>query len=389
MRFLHTADWHLGRSLCGARLLAEQSQVLHRLVDLAREASVDAVLVAGDVYDRAVAPAEAMALYEELITRLCEESGAPLVLIAGNHDSGERLAHLSRFLCRGGLHLYGRLTAAIEPLELRDEAGPVLIYPIPFADPAEVREIHPGSGAADCQEAMQAVMESIVAGLPRGVRCIGIGHAYVAGGVVSESNRPLCIGGSELVDAGLFDPFCYMAAGHLHRPQSLRGGRVQYPGSPYRYSFSETEHAKGCLLVEIDAAGRVQSEFHPLMAERQVETRRGLLRDLLEGPGSSDYLKITLLDALPVLDAAQQLRERFPNLLQIGQESLSGPAGEMPDSASMDLTHLDPLFREFYRHARGSELEPAGAALLQRCLARLDLRRREARAPGLLFEDEV
>lgn len=364
--------------------------MLRTLVDLAEREGVEAVVVAGDIYDRAVPPAEAMELYHELIKSLVDRVGAPILVISGNHDSGRRLAHMDALLARSGVHHYGACLARIEPLELRDDAGPLLFYPAPFSDVVECRHVLEELSVVDCHTAMEAVVQRIAARHPAGVRSVLVGHAYVAGGASSESERPLAIGGAEQIGASLFDSFNYTAMGHLHRRQTCSGRMVHYPGSPYRYSFGECSDVKGCLIVDIDAAGRAEAAFHPLAPGRQVSRVRGYLDDLLRGEIVDDYMQVELLDRHPGVDLAERLRDRFPNLLAVAPVGRDGAAPHAaPDPASISALGLKPLCLEFYESVSRSPLSPTGEQLLDRMLHEMQWEEREAAGAAIPTTPEL
>src|SRR4051794_25848475 len=281
MRLLHTSDWHLGRSLHRADLRDAQAAFLDHLVETARAEQVDAVLVAGDVYDRAVPSVEAVELCEQALVRL-RETGARVVLISGNHDSARRLGFGSRLVDAAGVHLRTRVAAAAEPVVLTGADGPVCVYGVPYLEPEAVRsELPPETGrghAAVLQAALAGVRADLAARGP--VRSVVLAHAWVGQAVASDSERDITVGGVASVPADLFDGFTYTALGHLHGPQVLDDG-LRYSGSPLAYSFSEAAHVKGSWLVELSASGLGRVEHVPTPVPRRLSTLRGRLDDLL------------------------------------------------------------------------------------------------------------
>lgn len=359
MRFLHTSDWHLGRLFHGVHLTEDQSYVLEQLVDLAREARVDAVLVAGDIYDRAVPPAEAVQLLDHVLGRLVLECGLPTVLIAGNHDSPERLGFGSHLLARQGLHVAGTLDAAA-PVVLADAAGPVYVLPLPYAEPAVVRHAW-GVEAADHDAALRAQVARGLAAVPPAARKVAVAHAFVAGSAASDSERPLAVGGSGSVGADAFAPFHYTALGHLHGCQQS-GARLRYAGSLLKYSFNEADQAKGVQLVELAADGTVAVETVSLHPRREVRCWRGRFQELLARPACEDYLMVTLTDEAPVLDAKGRLQQRHPQVLHLEYAWLQQARAEQ---GVADHRRLGPeeLFACFFRDVAGREWNDAEAAL--------------------------
>ena len=261
MRLLHTSDWHLGRSLHKADLREAQERFLDHLVETAREERVDAVLIAGDVYDRAVPPVDAVALCEQALVRL-RDTGARVVVISGNHDSARRLGFSSALIDASGVHLRTRPATLAEPVMLLDDHGPVAVYGVPYLEPAV------GLPGFDGPRAHSAVLAEAAARIradaaARGVRrTVVVAHAWVAGGGASDSERDISVGGVGYVPASLFDGFSYVALGHLHGQQTI-AEHMRYSGSPLPYSFSEAHHKKGSWLVEVGADGATRAERVP------------------------------------------------------------------------------------------------------------------------------
>jgi DNA repair protein SbcD/Mre11 len=380
MRFLHTSDWHLGRSLHRADLRDAQAAFLDHLVETARSERVDAVLVAGDVYDRAVPPVDAVALCEQALTRL-RATGARVIVISGNHDSARRLGFSSALIDAAGVHLRTRSSALDDPVVLDDEDGPVAVYGIPYLEPAVGL---PGDGdchvaAADnADQAPRARSHAAVLGQAtariradatrRGIsRTVVMAHAWVAGGAGSDSERDISVGGVGQVPVSLFDKFSYVALGHLHGQQTL-AEHVRYSGSPLPYSFSEATHKKGSWLVEVGVDGKTRAERVPAPTHRRLTVLRDQLGDLLSSPGytqhETDFLAVTLTDAARPEAAMDRLRRRFPHILTLEFR----PAGVAADTRSYrarvagrdDLT----IASEFVRHVRNTAASPGEQRLL-------------------------
>ncbi|HEX2074685.1 MAG TPA: exonuclease subunit SbcD, partial [Geodermatophilus sp.] len=255
MRLLHTSDWHIGRSLHGAELLSEQEAVLGGLADVVAAESVDVVVVAGDVYDRAVPSADATAVLDRVIGRLLA-AGAAVVLTPGNHDSARRLGTFSSLLSMAGLHVRAATSRLDEPVLLADEDGEVALYGLPYLEPEIARHELGVPGARSHEGVLTEAMDRVRADLflRPGTRSVVLAHAFVGGGVASESERDICVGGVDLVPAAVFDGVDYVALGHLHRPQTLTP-RLRYSGSPLAYSFGEAGQDKQVWLVDLDASG--------------------------------------------------------------------------------------------------------------------------------------
>ena len=343
MRLLHTSDWHLGRSLHRADLRAAQAAFLDDLVAVARAEKVDAVLVAGDVYDRAVPPVDAVELCEDALLRL-HDTGAAIVLISGNHDSARRLGFGSGLLEKAGVHLRTRPGALARPVLLEDAHGPVAVYGVPYLEPDAVRGELPGAaGLPDAGEPPADVPRGHAGVLGHAVACIQadadargvrrrvvLAHGWVTGGAASESERDISVGGVGQVPAELFARFSYVALGHLHGQQTV-APQLRYSGSPLPYSFSEAAHRKGSWLVELDAAGTARAEQVPAPVHRRLSVLRGQLADLL-GSGAyaryeDDFVSVTLTDPRRPEGAMDALRVRFPHVLVLAFE----PEGAVPD----------------------------------------------------------
>ena len=376
MRLLHTSDWHLGRSLHRADLRAAQSAFLDHLVDTVRAEKVEAVLVAGDVYDRAVPPADAVELCADALNRL-HDAGAKIVLISGNHDSARRLGFGSGLLEVAGVHVRTRPSALARPVLLGDAHGPVAVYGVPYLEPDAVRDdLPPAEGAggegAGAEGAGGEAPRGQAGVLGHATRCIRadadsrrirrrvvLAHGWVAGGAASESERDITVGGVGQVPAALFDDFSYVALGHLHGQQTI-AGHLRYSGSPLPYSFSEATHRKGSWLVELDGAGAIRAERVPAPVHRRLSVLRGPLNDLLSSaafaPYEDDFVSVTLTDPGRPEGAMDALRARFPYVLVLAFE----PEGVRPDERGYRarIAGRDDLSvaAEFVNHVRN---EPA------------------------------
>lgn len=374
MKFLHTADWHLGRWFHGTSLLDDQHHVLQQLVALAADEQVDAVVVAGDVYDRAVPPAEAVALLGDTLEQLIVKHGIAVILIAGNHDSAERIGFSGRILERQRLFVRGGLDH-VAPVVLGGSGAPVAFHPLPYVEPAFARGLAGGEAVSDHASAMAHLLGRVRASFEPGRRNVLVGHAFVAGGSESESERPLSVGGSGAVPADTFAGFDYVALGHLHRPQQAdAAGRVRYSGSLLKYSFQEAGHDKSVSVVRIGTDGRCEVAEHRLCARRDVRVLRGTLQQLLDGREANgpraDYLSAQLTDPGPVFDPIGRLREAYPNLMEIrfARHEAAAAGGTAP-AAARDHRRLDPaeLFRGFWRDMQGDELADAQLQAFRSC----------------------
>jgi exonuclease SbcD len=376
MRLLHTSDWHLGRSLHRADLRAAQSAFLDHLVDVARAEKVDAILVAGDVYDRAVPPVDAVELCEDALLRL-HDTGARIVLISGNHDSARRLGFGSGLLEKAGVHLRTRPGALARPVVLEDADGPVAVYGVPYLEPDAVRAELPPS-QDEIPRGHAGVLGHAVACIradadARGIaRRVVMAHGWVSGGAASESERDISVGGVGQVPAELFAGFGYVALGHLHGQQTV-APQMRYSGSPLPYSFSEASHRKGSWLVDLDDAGTARVEQVPAPVYRRLSVLRGRLADLLGsaayGRYEDDFVSVTLTDPSRPEGAMDSLRARFPHVLVLAFE----PEGVLPDQRGYrartagrdDLS----IAAEFVRHVSNASPTAAEEHLLASAFA--------------------
>jgi exonuclease SbcD len=352
LRFLHTADWHLGRLFHGTSLLEDQAPLVEQVATLAREARVDAVLLAGDVYDRAIPPPGAVALLDDFLARLTLDAGVPLVAVAGNHDSAERLGFASRLLRRPGA-----------PIVLHDEHGPVHVHALPYADPPTVRHVLEAPELGDHAASMGALVEAIRASDPGRARKVLVAHAFVSGCEESESERPLSVGGSGAVPASMLAGFDYVALGHLHRPQRAGGDAIRYSGSLAKYSFSEIAHRKSISIVELGRTGECTIEEVPLTVRRDLRMIEGTLDALLSDPeaGQSrdDYLLVRLLDGGALLDPMGRLREVYPNVMQLERPALEAGASAGHSLAEQRSKSVSELFDDFFVQVTGEALSEA------------------------------
>ena len=400
MRFLHTSDWHLGRSLHRADLRAAQAAFLDHLVDTARSERVDAVLIAGDVYDRAIPPVDAVAMYEDALARL-RAAGARVILISGNHDSARRLGVNSALVDASGVHLRTRPAALAAPVLLSDDHGEVAVYGVPYLEPAlaDLDPAHPGDQGTQGTRETQVTQEAqgtqetqrtqekqgtrshaSVLGNALGLiradaaargaaRAVVLAHAWVTNGrddreraaaashQASASERDISVGGIGYVPASLFDGFSYAALGHLHGRQTL-APHLRYCGSPLPYSFSEKDQRKGSWLVDIDADGTASADWVPAPVYRRLAVLTGHLDDLLTAPAHADheqdFLAVTLTDTARPEGAMDRLRARFPHVLTLEFK----PAGVTADPRSyrQKVSGRDDLAvaAEFVTHVRNT-----------------------------------
>jgi exonuclease SbcD len=376
MRLLHTSDWHIGRSLHGTDLLAEQEAVLSGLASVVAAESVDAVLVAGDVYDRAVPSADATAVLDRVVGRLLA-AGAAVIMTPGNHDSARRLGTFSGLLSAAGLHVRAATGRLDEPVLLSDEHGDVAVYGLPFLEPEVARHelgVPDGrSHEAVLGSAMERVRSDLF--LRPNTRSVVLAHAFVGGGVASESERDICVGGVDLVPASVFEGVDYVALGHLHRPQTLTP-RLRYSGSPLAYSFGEAGQQKLAWLVELDAAGLAEVRPVPLPTPRRLTVLTGTLDELLADPAHTeverDFVSARLTDPARPTDPMRRLQARFPHCVHLEWTgTATGGDGRTYQERMRGRSDVE-IADEFVQHVRGVAASAAERELLARALGAFD-----------------
>jgi exonuclease SbcD len=380
VRFLHTADWHLGRHFHNVSLVEDQKHVLKQFLELAKDANVDAIVIAGDIYDRALPPPDAVSLLDDFLSESVVGLGIPVIMIAGNHDSADRLSFGAKLLEKSACHIVGRLTSNLNLITLSDEHGPVYFMGLPYAEPAVVRERTGERDLHSHDEAMQHLTQLAATVIPNGERSVLLSHCFVAGGSETESERPLSVGGAGNVSSKCFEPFSYTALGHLHRPQKA-SKKAHYSGSLLKYSFSEIEHRKSVNLVELDKNGAIKLEQIGLTPRRDLRAIEGKFVDLLEGPGPDesrdDYLLVRLTDTEAILDPMGRLRDVYPNVLHLERPTLVQAAQQAsltPSKSEGD----EALFASFFEQVTGMPLDDAQQKVFHEVLETLRSAEREA-----------
>jgi exonuclease SbcD len=364
MKFIHTADWHLGKLVQGVYMTEDQRYVLQQLVEVIEQERPDAVVIAGDLYDRAIPPTEAVDLLDELFEKIVITLNTPVLAISGNHDSPDRLNFATGIMEARGLHLVGQLKPVLKPVVLRDEYGEVHFHLIPYADPAQVRYTLEDEEIRSHDDAMRGITSRIEATMDPAARHVFVGHAFVTPGATPEENtsqseRPLSIGGAEYVHSEYFKAFHYTALGHLHQAHYVSNETIRYSGSPLKYSISEENHRKGFLIVDIDGSGTVSVDHRELKPLRDMRRVIAPLEELEQHAVNEDYVFVTLLNDNPVLFPMEKVRAVYPNALHV-ERKMTVTAG----TSSADVgegkarREVDPvtLFAAFYEEVKGIPL---------------------------------
>lgn len=382
MRILHTSDWHLGRIFYGIYLTDDQAYLLDRFIELVKDAKPDAIIISGDIYDRSVPPVEAVDLFDDVVTRILIDYKVPIITIAGNHDSPDRLGFGYRIMYDRGFKISGRLNMDMLSTVIDDKYGPVNFYSIPYVEPATVREKFNDETIHTHDESMQRLVGYIKDHMNKRQRNVLIAHTYAAGCEESESERPLSVGGSGAVNPSIFEGFNYTALGHLHRPQKVGCEYIRYSGSLMKYSFAEANHKKYIYIVDMDGEGKVKVEGVELKPRHDIRCIEGYLDELKKGPQSGesrdDYIMATVKDETAILDVMGQLRSVYPNILHIERPqyvmngNLCGPSRNFRKMNDIDL------FSSFYRQVTDNEISAEQGGILKEILDRYYEDAREA-----------
>ncbi|WP_028511194.1 exonuclease SbcCD subunit D [Ruminococcus sp. NK3A76] len=354
MRFIHIADLHLGKKLKEFSLIDDQRAVLCQVTEAVKKHKPDAVFIAGDVYDRMIPPAEAVALFDEFLSSLAELD-VQVFVISGNHDSPERLAFGSALMDRSGVHISPVYDGRLSKHTVTDEFGEVDVYMLPFVRPATVRHFFEDTKIENYTDAVRAAIRAADIDFENR-RNVLISHQFVTGGVTCDS-EVLSVGGLENVDGSVYEGFDYVALGHLHGLQSVGSDRISYSGTPLKYSLSEQKHKKRMIVGEIGADGELTlkyEEFSPIRDLREIENE---FDEIIKNP-SEDYVHIILTDELRVPQAGSKLRVYFPNLISWDQVRRGGQAGIVPDIKAHKDRSPEEVFSELFRQINGKEMAP-------------------------------
>ncbi|WP_046472468.1 exonuclease SbcCD subunit D [Allosalinactinospora lopnorensis] len=381
MRLLHTSDWHLGRSFHRENLLDAQAAFVDHLIETVRAERVDVVLVAGDLYDRALPPVDAVRLFGEALARI-RDTGARAVLISGNHDSMVRLDYATGLIDAAGVHLRSSLDQVGTPVLIEDEHGPVAFYGIPYLEP-EIARHHWGLTRRGHPAVLGHAMERVraeLAGRPAHTRSVVLSHAFVSGGDSSDSERDISVGGAAHVPVSVFDGVDYVALGHLHGWQRM-SETARYSGSPLAYSFSEEHQRKGYWIVDLATSGVAATEFVAAPVPRPIARISGCIDDLLTAPEWERYtdhwLQVTLTDPLRPAFPMDRLRERFPHALHLDFAPENERVADGGSWTRRVADRDDPdLVLDFVDWARGSPSTADERRLVRSAFE--DLRAREA-----------
>ncbi|KAA0550015.1 exonuclease SbcCD subunit D [Bacillus sp. BGMRC 2118] len=379
MKLFHTADWHLGKLVQGVYMTEDQEFILRQFIEAIKEEKPDAIIIAGDLYDRAVPPTEAVLLLNEILEEIVIKLKTPVLAIAGNHDSPSRLNFGSKIMRSVGFHIVGEFTYPFEPVILHDRFGEVHFHLVPYAEPGKVRHVLLEDSIKTHDDAMKAIVERIHEHKDANARHVLIGHAFVTHKGeekenTSTSERPLSIGGAEHVSDQHLKDFHYAALGHLHQAHHTGIETIRYSGSPLKYSSSEATHKKGYLVVDLDEQGNATIEKRFLAPRRDMYIIEGYMEDIEKQLGNEDYVFIRLLDETPVLTPMERVRAVYPNAMhveRVGIQSKVDINGEELIQSSRAKMDDISLFKAFYREVKGLDVSDQTESLFKDTLEKL------------------
>ena len=350
MRFLHLSDLHLGKRVNEFSMLEDQAYILKEILNIIDEQKVEAVLIAGDVYDKVIPSAEAVRLLDDFLTRIAARE-LPVFLISGNHDSAERVAFGSRLMSSKQIYLSPVFESDVEPVTISDRYGEINIYMLPFVKPSLVKRVYPEEEIITYQDAVNAAVQHMQIDTDK--RNVLLAHQFVTGAARCDSEE-LSVGGVDDVDASVFDGFDYVALGHLHGPQKIGKETVRYSGTPLKYSFSEANQKKAAVIVDVEEKGKINIQQIPLVPKHDMWEIRGTYMevtalDFYKDMKTDDYLHITLTDEEDIPDAIGKLRTIYPNIMKLSYDNLrTRAAGTVRGTAEVEEKSPMELLKEFY-----------------------------------------
>lgn len=374
MRLLHTSDLHLGRQFNGISLEEDHAAILDQVVQAILDHQVDVLLIAGDIFDRPAPPAFAVRQFNAFVERIRHQTRAALVMIAGNHDSADRISAMATMPDPHRVLIRGTVAAEEPPLIVHDADGPVAFSALPFSYEYAARDCFDREDLQCPQDVLAAQIAAARPHIPAGARWVVVAHAFVTGATPSDSERSLVrVGGTEMVSTDVFEGAHYVALGHIHRPQTVGAAHMRYSGSPLAFGFDEADSTKSMALVDLQADGT--SVVHPLPFTplRGVRVLTGRHADLLASPPSDDFIKVILTDTTPVIDGMKRLRTVFPNTCDLTYQHLERQGGLKPFQPQALPVH-DPLsvINDFLTTVREDPLSEAERKVIETTLDELE-----------------
>lgn len=376
MKLIHLSDLHLGKRLYEYSLLEDQAYILRQLLNIIDDEQPDAVLIAGDIYDKSVPPAEAVELFDDFLVRLAGRSyrgkQLQIFIISGNHDSPERLAFGGRLMEASGVHLAPVYSGCVQPCVMTDEYGPVEIYMLPFVKPVHVRRFFPEAKIDSYTDALRVAVGAMQPDTAR--RSVLVAHQFVTGAERSESEE-VSVGGLDNVDASVFEGFDYVALGHIHGAQNIGCERLRYCGTPLKYAFSEANREKSVTVAELGEKGELTVRTVPLVPKRELVELRGRYEELMRRSfyentsWQEDYVHITLTDEEDVPEAMGRLRTVYHNLMKLDYDNTrTRHSAQIDAGAGMERKSPYELFAELYEKQNGDRPNEAQQALLTKLI---------------------
>ena len=346
MKLIHLSDLHLGKRVNEMPMTDDQAYILLQILQIIDEEQPDAVMLCGDIYDKSIPSAEAVTLFDDFLCRLVKRQ-LPVLIISGNHDSPERLAFGNRLLEQAGVHISPVYSGTTQSVTLTDSHGDVTFWLLPFVKPAHVKRFFPDFGIESYTDALRVAVENM--GVDPTGRNVLLTHQFVTGAATCESEE-ISVGGSDNVDASVFENFDYVALGHLHGAQNIGSNRIRYCGTPLKYSFSEEHHHKSVTVVRLEEKGSLTITLRPLHPRRDLRSIRGSFEEISTArEGSSDYLHIILTDEDDIPEAVGRLRSLYPNLMKLSYDNTRTRTSRIIDGAQ-DVQRKTPLelFEELF-----------------------------------------
>lgn len=350
MKLIHLSDLHIGKRVNEISMIEDQEFILHQILQIIDEEKADALLIAGDVYDKSVPSAEAVTLFDDFLCELAQRK-VPTLIISGNHDSPERLAFGGRLMEECGIYISPVYDGSVSTFALSDEHGEVDFWLLPFIKPAHVKRYFPDSGIESYTDACRVAVEHM--GIDASIRNVLLTHQFVTGASTCESEE-ISVGGTDNVDASIFADLDYVALGHIHGPQNIGSNRIRYCGTPLKYSFSEERHHKSVTIVNLGPKGELELTLRPLVPKHDLRSIRGTFaeltdKDFYSSTATDDYLQVILTDEEDVPEAIGKLRVIYPNLMKLTYDNTRTRVNQVIDGA-VDVQRKSPLelFDELY-----------------------------------------
>ena len=367
MKLIHLSDLHLGKRVNEVSMIEDQEYILQQIIRIIKDEHADAVLLAGDIYDKSVPSAEAVALFDEFLSRLAQLK-VQVFAISGNHDSPERLAFGSRLMEGAGIHMSPVYNGEVTPIVLSDTYGDVNFWLLPFIKPAHVKRYYPDEGIESYTDACRVAVENM--GIATAKRNVLLTHQFVTGATTCESEE-ISVGGSDNVDASVFEGFDYVALGHIHGPQNIGSNKIRYCGTPLKYSFSEANHYKSVTVVSLGVKGELELHTTPLTPRHDMRIIRGSFAEVTdkafyEGTATDDYLQVILTDEEDVPEAIGKLRVVYPNIMKLTYDNTRTRTNQLIGGAE-DVEQKSPLqlFAELYEQQNNQPMSDEQSSFTQ------------------------